>query len=469
MGADRVCPGRRASHGPGKDFAYDRIAAEAKRHWAFQPVVDPFYPEVKTTTWPRTSVDRFILARLEGKGLSPSPQADKRTLIRRATFDLTGLPPTPEEVEAFEADAAPDAFERLIDRLLASPRYGERWGRYWLDVARYADTKGYILFQDANFHWAYTYRDYVIGAFNHDLPYDRFVIEQIAADRLAPADGKKPLSALGFLTLGGRFMGNVHDVIDDRIDVVCRGLMSLTVTCARCHDHKFDPIPAQDYYSLYGVLASAREPDIPPEADEPAHTPRVFAVRQGARVAAAKAERVRGGQASTKWSRRRRRRAAEYLLAAQKALDQPTHRRLHAARRRNRPEPDDAGSVAEPIWRGRARRTTRSSPRGMPWRACRRQSSREVPASVDREVRLANELPPTEVSHRPANPVVLRALAARPPRLADRGRSGLWAIAQRRRATLARQGSSRCARRANGRASSRAGPGVVASGVPRPG
>ena len=141
----------------------------------------------------------------------------------------------------------------MIDRLLASPRYGERWGRYWLDVARYADTKGYVLFQDANFHWAYTYRDYVIGAFNHDLPYDRFVIEQIAADRLDPGNGKRPLAALGFLTLGARFMGNVHDVIDDRIDVVCRGLMSLTVTCARCHDHKFDPIPAQDYYSLYGV------------------------------------------------------------------------------------------------------------------------------------------------------------------------------------------------------------------------
>ena len=159
-------------------------------------------PMSKLGAWPRTSVDRFILARLERRGLSPSPQADAQTLIRRATFDLLGLPPTPEEVDLFEADATPGAFERLIDRLLASPRYGERWGRYWLDVARYADTKGYILFQDANFHWAYTYRDYVIGAFNQDLPYDRFLIEQIAADRLHPRTARKPLTALGFSHFG---------------------------------------------------------------------------------------------------------------------------------------------------------------------------------------------------------------------------------------------------------------------------
>ena len=200
--------------------------------------------------------------------MSPSPPADRRTLIRRVTFDLLGLPPTPEEVVAFEADPSPDAYARLVDRLLASPRYGERWGRHWLDVARYADTKGYILFQDADFHWAYTYRDYVIAAFNRDTPYDRFIVEQLAADQIPDPDAsaQPPLAALGFLTLGGRFMGNFHDVVDDRIDVVCRGLMSLTVTCARCHDHKFDPIPTRDYYSLYGVLASAREPMIPPEA-----------------------------------------------------------------------------------------------------------------------------------------------------------------------------------------------------------
>src|SRR5262249_16907327 len=153
-------------------------------HWSFLPVVDPPFPDVEMRGWLRTSVDPFILSRLETGGISPSSRADARTLIRRATFDLLGLPPTPEEVDLFEADTAPGAFDRLIDRLLASPRYGERWGRYWLDVARYADTKGYVLFQDANFHWAYTYRDYVISAFNRDLPYDQFLIEQIAADRL---------------------------------------------------------------------------------------------------------------------------------------------------------------------------------------------------------------------------------------------------------------------------------------------
>ncbi len=236
---------------------------------------------------------------------------------------MTGLPPTPEEVDTFEVDGAPDSFERLVDRLLASPRYGERWGRYWLDVARYADTKGYILFQDANFHWAYTYRDYVIRAFNQDLPYDRFLIEQIAADRLPAENGRKPLEALGFLSLGGRFMGNVHDIIDDRIDVVCRGLMSLTVTCARCHDHKFDPIPAQDYYSLYGVLASAREPEILPEVNHSEQTPAYarFVKELESRQRKLSEFVALKHRALVESSKQR---VAEYLLAAQKALDQPT-------------------------------------------------------------------------------------------------------------------------------------------------
>src|SRR5262249_28947230 len=159
------------------------------------------------------------------------------------------------EVAAFEADPSPDAYPRLIDRLLASPHYGERWGRYWLDVARYADTKGYVFFEEADFRWAWTYRDYVIGAFNDDLPYDRFILEQLPADRLPLGNDKRRLRALGFLTLGGHFMNNAHDIIDDRIDVVSRGLLGLTVGCARCHDHKYDPISMRDYYSLYGVFA----------------------------------------------------------------------------------------------------------------------------------------------------------------------------------------------------------------------
>jgi hypothetical protein len=250
----------------------DARAEAWKRHWAFQPVRNPPVPVVKDPQWSRSPIDRFILGKLEEKGLTPSPAADRRTLIRRATFDLIGLPPTPEEVEAFVNDSSPDAWEKVVDRLLASPHYGERWGRYWLDVARYADTKGYVFFQDANFPWSYTYRDYVIRAFNEDLPFDRFVTEQLAADRLPLGNDRRPLTALGFLTLGGRFMNNQQDINDDRIDVVCRGLQGLTVTCARCHDHKFDPIPSKDYYSLYGVFASCVEPSVPPLFEEPPQT-----------------------------------------------------------------------------------------------------------------------------------------------------------------------------------------------------
>jgi mono/diheme cytochrome c family protein len=238
----------------------DAIALSRKTHWSFRPVVKPAQPAVKDAGWTRTPVDRFILAALEAKGMQPSARADRRTLLRRATFDLLGLPPTPDEMAAFLNDAAPGAWERAVERLLASPRYGECWGRHWLDVARYADTKGYVFTEERRFPSAYTYRDYVIRAFNEDLPYDRFVVEQIAADRLPSSGDKKPLAALGYLTLGRRFLNNQHDIIDDRIDVVCRGMMGLTVSCARCHDHKFDPIPTKDYYSLYGVFASSTEP-----------------------------------------------------------------------------------------------------------------------------------------------------------------------------------------------------------------
>jgi hypothetical protein len=232
----------------------------AAGHWAFQPVRRPVPPTVNDREWLRTPLDAFVLARLEAAGLAPSPEADKRTLIRRATIDLWGIPPTAEEVDAFESDSAPDAFERLIDRMLASSRYGERWGRHWLDVARYADTKGYVFTQDRRYPYAYTYRDYVITALNADVGYDRFLIEQIAADQLPRGDDNRALAALGFLTVGRRFLLDQNEIIDDRIDVVTRGLLGLTVTCARCHDHKFDPIPTEDYYSLHGVFASSVEP-----------------------------------------------------------------------------------------------------------------------------------------------------------------------------------------------------------------
>jgi Protein of unknown function (DUF1553)/Protein of unknown function (DUF1549)/Planctomycete cytochrome C len=241
----------------------------AAPHWSFQPVGSPSAPPVHDRNWVGSPVDTFVLARLEAAGMTPSARADKRTVIRRATMDLWGIPPTAEEVEAFEVDSAPDAFARLVDRLLASPRYGERWGRHWLDVARYADTKGYVFTQDRRYPYAYTYRDYVISSLNKDLRYDQFVVEQLAADQLPRGNDPRALAAMGFLTVGRRFLLDQNEIIDDRIDVVCRGLLGLTVTCARCHDHKFDPIPTEDYYSLYGVFASSTEPAELPLLEKP--------------------------------------------------------------------------------------------------------------------------------------------------------------------------------------------------------
>lgn len=240
----------------------EAILAAAKKHWAFQPVKPQAVPAAGAG-WGQNPVDAFVAAKLQAAGLTPAPQADRRTLLRRATYDLIGLPPTAAEIEAALADPSPDWFTRVVDRLLASPHYGERWGRHWLDVSRYADTKGYVFLEERKFPYSYTYRDYVVRAFNEDLPYDRFVLEQLAADQLERGD-PRALAAMGYLTLGRRFLNNTHDIIDDRIDVVTRGLQGLTVSCARCHDHKFDPIPTKDYYSLYGIFANSVEPkDLP--------------------------------------------------------------------------------------------------------------------------------------------------------------------------------------------------------------
>lgn len=240
------------------------ISDEQRKFWSFQPVRKPKLPAVKNRAWIANPVDTFILAKLEANGLKPAASADRPTLIRRAYYDLIGLPPTAEQIRAFVADKSPDAFAKVVDSLLASKQYGERWGRLWLDVARYADTRGYNFVDGRTYENAYTYRDYVIRAFNEDLPYNRFIIEQLAADQLDLGDDRRPLAAMGYLTVGRRFLNNIHDIIDDRIDVTTRGLMGLTVTCARCHDHKFDPIPTKDYYSLYGVFASSIEPNPPP-------------------------------------------------------------------------------------------------------------------------------------------------------------------------------------------------------------
>jgi hypothetical protein len=239
-------------------------STDGKGWWSFRPVADPRAPETKDAGWPRGEIDRFLLAAMESQGVRPSPPADKATLIRRATFDLTGLPPTPEEVAAFLADGAPDAFAKVVDRLLASPRYGERWGRHWLDVVRYADTAGDGA--DYPVREAYRYRDYVIQSFNDDVPYDAFLREQVAGDLLAnqgPTDQfARRVIATGYLAIGKRFgyrPNNAFRHLDlaDTIDVVGQSVLGLSIGCARCHDHKYDPVSMADYYALYGIFDGA--------------------------------------------------------------------------------------------------------------------------------------------------------------------------------------------------------------------
>ena len=248
---------------------------EARSHWAYQPINRPPLPPGSSKRRVQSPIDRFLLAKLEPKHLGFAPRADRRTLIRRAYYDLVGLPPSIQELQAFENDKSPGAFTNLVERLLASPRYGERWGRHWLDVARYADTKDLVLAygKDALRPYAYTYRDYVIRAFNEDLPYDQFIQDQLAADLAGPNLPRWRLAALGFLTLGRLFDNNPHDQIDDQIDTTTRGFMGLTVACARCHDHKYDAITQADYYGLYGVFASTERPYELPLIEDPDRVP----------------------------------------------------------------------------------------------------------------------------------------------------------------------------------------------------
>jgi hypothetical protein len=248
----------------GAKSAYKYIDIEqGRKHWAYQPPKRVAEPRVKNAAWPRTDVDRFILAALEAKGLKPVADADRRALLRRVSFDLTGLPPTPAEAEAFAADPSPDAFGKVVDRLLASPRFGEKWARHWLDVARYAESTG----KTVNFAYphAWRYRDYVIAAFNADKPYDQFIKEQLAGDLMKSDDPKvtaERLIAPGFLAIGPRTLNERSglkfelDTVDEQIDVTTQAFLGVTAACARCHDHKFDPIPQRDYYALAGIFRS---------------------------------------------------------------------------------------------------------------------------------------------------------------------------------------------------------------------
>ena len=243
------------------DWRMRKVSAEAGKFWSFQPLMGPDLPRAKNSSWCRTSIDRFIAAKHEEKGLGPAEEARRPVLLRRLKFDLVGLPPTPEEIDAFSADLAPDAYERLVDRLLASPGHGERWGRHWLDVARFAESHGFE--QDYDRPYAFHFRDFVIRALNEDLPYDRFVKLQLAGDELEP-ENPRAMMATGFLGAGvfptqitaNEVERTRYDALDDMLATTGTAMLGLTIGCARCHDHKFDPIPQGDYYRMLSVFTT---------------------------------------------------------------------------------------------------------------------------------------------------------------------------------------------------------------------
>ena len=298
--------GTSTTKGPATNFENGR------KFWSFQPPKMDKPPAVKDTAWPRTDIDRFLLADMEARGLKPVADADKPTLIRRVSFDLTGLPPTPEECEAFISDQSADAFKKVVERLLASPRFGERWGRHWLDVARFAESSG-----KANMLYpsAWRYRDWVIAAFNDDKPFDAFIREQLAGDVLKATDDAQRASlaiATGFLALGSKTHNTqnrrqfVLDLADEQIDVTSQAFLGLTIACARCHDHKFDPISQRDYYALSGIFQSTQtcygtlpgvvqnlnpSPliELAAQAHQPSPMPRLSPAPEGARGASGRA------------------------------------------------------------------------------------------------------------------------------------------------------------------------------------
>ena len=255
-------PGGPSNPGQAPDLV---LTPAQKSFWSFRPIVKPSLPKVKNASWCISPIDHFILAKLEEKGLKPAPAADRRTLIRRAYFDLIGLPPTPEQVDAFLNDRSPNAWAKVVDALLANPHYGERWGRHWLDLVRYSDSNG--LDENVAFANAFHYRDYVVDSYNKDVPYNQFLTEQLAGDLMPPADQATQnarITATGFLSLGAKVLAEpdkeklTMDIVDEQIEVTSKAFMGLTVACARCHNHKFDPIPTKDYYALAGIFKSTK-------------------------------------------------------------------------------------------------------------------------------------------------------------------------------------------------------------------
>jgi hypothetical protein len=260
----RGAPESAASAAAGESKSGGLSVEAGRKFWAYRLPQETRPPAVRDASWPVNAIDRFVLARLEAKGLRPVADADRATLARRLYYDLIGMPPSPEQIDAFVQDAAPDAYEKLVDRLLASPHFGERWGRHWLDVARFAESltlRGFVLKE------AWRYRDYVIDSFNDDWPFDRFLREQVAGDLLpaaTPADRRRQLIATTFLTLGNTNLEEQDkkqlrmDVVDEQLDTIGKAFLAQTIGCARCHDHKFDPIPTRDYYALAGILRNTK-------------------------------------------------------------------------------------------------------------------------------------------------------------------------------------------------------------------
>lgn len=373
-------------------------------HWAFRPVRAPSVPTVHASDWPVTEIDRFILARLEARKLSPSPTADRRTLIRRITFDLTGLPPTEHEVEAFERDQAPGAYAILVDRLLASKQFGERWARHWLDVARYADSKGPSANAEIAYPSAYSFRDWAVRAFNVDLPYDQFLVKQIAADHQARVQNHPDLAALGFLTLGRKFEGSEPDIIDDRLDVIFRGAQGLSIGCARCHDHKYDPISIRDYYALYGVFAGAKEKD---EVIVTGPEQRLKALAYAAELRA----RSRDYERFLEAERKRvfgdhRRKAEQYLMAAQLGGGEP---RADATGKR----PDGLHQAIVNLYKTLLERTRTGHHRVMsPWQAFAALKPDEFASKAKP---LAAGFAANDDEEKPLNPMVAQLFSGKPP------------------------------------------------------
>ncbi len=298
------------------------VELDPTKHWSFQPITRPTPPTIAGLPESVLPIDRFIIRRLMDADLTMNPPADRISLMRRAYQDTIGLPPTPEQAAAFLNDDSPTAYATMVDSLLESPQFGVHWARMWMDIARYADNKGYIFYLNREFQWAYTYRDYLIESFNEDRSFKQMILEQLAADQLELAEDQRPLRAMGFVTLGDYFVNNKYDMIDDRIDVITRGLMGLTVTCARCHDHKFDPIPTADYYSLYGVLNSSHDPIVPPLYASPPDTPEYQAFASALQV---KQETLDSFLETTITKLREdgRTRISEYLLAAYRERNNP--------------------------------------------------------------------------------------------------------------------------------------------------